>query len=135
MSYAIICLTALLVSGLTLFSGFGLGTLLMPAFALFFPVEIAVGATALVHLANNVFKVVLIGRKADWRVVLRFALPAAVAAIAGALLLTYFAELPPLAEYHLAGRRFAVTPVKLVMAVLIMGFGAAELSPRVDKLA
>ena len=86
-------------------------------------------------LANNVFKVVLVGRKADWRVVLRFALPAAVAAVAGALLLTYFAELPPLAEYSLAGRRFAVTPVKLVMAVLIMGFGAAELSPRVDKLA
>ncbi len=135
MSYAIICLTALVVSGLTLFSGFGLGTILMPAFALFFPVEIAVGATALVHLANNVFKVLLVGRKADWRVVLRFALPAAVAAVAGALLLTYFAELPPLAEYSLAGRRFAVTPVKLVMAVLIMGFGAAELSPRVDKLA
>jgi uncharacterized protein len=135
MSYAIICLTALVVSGLTLFSGFGLGTLLMPAFALFFPVEIAVGATALVHLANNVFKVVLVGRKADRRVVLRFALPAAVAAVAGALLLTYFADLPPFAEYSLAGRRFAVTPVKLMMAVLIMGFGMAELSPRVDKLA
>jgi hypothetical protein len=42
MSYIIICTVALLVSGLTLFSGFGLGTLLMPAFALFFPVEVAV---------------------------------------------------------------------------------------------
>jgi hypothetical protein len=31
---------ALLTSGLTLFSGFGLGTLLMPAFALFFPVPL-----------------------------------------------------------------------------------------------
>jgi hypothetical protein len=135
MSYAIICLTALLISGFTQFSGFGLGTLLMPAFALFFPVEIAVGATALVDRANNVFKVVLVGRKADWRVVLRFALPATVAAISGALLLTYFAELPPLAEYSLTVRRFAITPVKLVMAVLMMGFGAAELSPWVDKLA
>jgi uncharacterized membrane protein YfcA len=65
MSYAIICLTALVVSGLTLFSGFGLGTLLMPAFALFFPVEVAVGATALVHLANNLFKVMLVGHKAE----------------------------------------------------------------------
>jgi uncharacterized protein len=135
MSYAVICLTALLVSGLTLFSGFGLGTLLMPAFALFFPVEIAVGATALVHLANNIFKVALVGRQADGRTVRRFALPAAVAAVAGALLLTYFADLAPLAGYTLAGRRFAVTPVKLVMAFLIMGFGVAELSPRVDRLA
>lgn len=47
------CLTALVVSGLTLFSGFGLGTLLMPAFAVFFPVEVAVAATAVVHLATN----------------------------------------------------------------------------------
>ena len=36
MSYLIICTVALAVSGLTLFSGFGLGTLLMPVFALFF---------------------------------------------------------------------------------------------------
>lgn len=35
--YVVLCLTALLVSGLTLFSGFGLGTLLMPAFAIFSP--------------------------------------------------------------------------------------------------
>jgi hypothetical protein len=51
MSYLIICVVAFAVSGLTLFSGFGLGTLLMPAFALFFPV--AVAATAVVHLANE----------------------------------------------------------------------------------
>ena len=30
MDYALITLTSLVVSGLTLFSGFGLGTLLMP---------------------------------------------------------------------------------------------------------
>jgi uncharacterized membrane protein YfcA len=87
MSYIVICIVALVVSGLTLFSGFGLGTLLMPAFALFFPVEIAVGATAVVHLANNIFKAVLVGRKADFGIVLKFALPAAAAAVLGALLL------------------------------------------------
>jgi hypothetical protein len=38
---------AFAVSGLTLFPGFGLGTLLMPAFALFFPIEVAVAATAI----------------------------------------------------------------------------------------
>jgi len=37
------------VSGLTLFSGFGLGTLLMPTFVLFFPIEVAVAATAIVY--------------------------------------------------------------------------------------
>ncbi len=57
----LVCLVALLASGLTLFSGFGLGTLLLPAFALFFPVEIAVAATAIVHLINNLFKLLLVG--------------------------------------------------------------------------
>jgi len=78
---------ALLVSALTLFSGFGLGTLLMPAFALLFPVEVAIAATAIVHLATNLLKVGLVGRKATAGIVLRFALPAAVMAMIGALLL------------------------------------------------
>ncbi len=81
MDYALITLTSLVVSGLTLFSGFGLGTLLMPAFALFFPVPTAIAATAVVHLANNLFKLGLVGRQADWRVVARFSLPAALAAL------------------------------------------------------
>lgn len=85
MSYIIICTVALLVSALTLFFGFGLGTLLMPAFALFFPLEVAIAATAIVHLANNLFKVGLVGRKANAGIVLRFALPAAITAMIGAL--------------------------------------------------
>src|SRR5690606_23584171 len=36
MSYLVICTVALLASTLTFFSGFGLGKLLLPAFALFF---------------------------------------------------------------------------------------------------
>ena len=71
MSYVIICSTALLVSGLTLFSGFGLGTILMPAFAVFFPIEVAVAATAVVHGTNNIFKMIMVGRHADYGLVLR----------------------------------------------------------------
>ena len=89
MMYLIVSVVSFLVAGLTFFSGFGLGTLLMPVFAVFFTVQIAVAATAIVHLANNIFKVVLIGKKADKRTVLLFGLPAALAAIAGALLLGY----------------------------------------------
>ena len=77
MSYVVVCGVALMVSGLTLFSGFGLGTLLMPTFALFFPVEVAVAATAVVHLANNVFKLFLVGQYPSselWRVQLSLVL-------------------------------------------------------------
>jgi uncharacterized protein len=134
LAYIIVCLVSFLVAALTLFSGFGLGTLLMPAFALFFPVTVAVAATAVVHLANNMFKVALIGRQADWGVLTRFALPAAVAAMFGARLLTWFAHRPPLAVYALAGQVHEITVVKLVVAILIIFFALFDLSPRLNKL-
>jgi uncharacterized protein len=135
MSLLVVCLAALLASGLTLFSGFGLGTILTPVFALFFPVQAAVAMTAVVHLANNLFKIGLVGRDADWGVVLRFGLPAAFAAMAGAGLLGFFAGLPALASYELGARIHEVTPVKAAIGMLIVGFALLELSPRFARLA
>ncbi len=135
MSYLIICTVAFVISGLTLFSGFGLGTLLMPAFALFFPIEVAVAATAIVHLANNIFKVILVGRSADAKTVLKFALPAAVFAMLGALLLNYFTTVEPLVEYVLAGRTCTITVVKLVIATLIFTFAVLELTSVTKKFS
>jgi uncharacterized membrane protein YfcA len=130
-----VCLAALAASALTLISGFGLGTLLTPVFALFFPVEAAVAATAVVHLANNLFKVGLVGRHARLDIVLRFGLPAAGASLLGALALVYVASLPPVASYEAFGAVRHVTPVKLVIGVLIGAFALAELSSRVAALA
>ena len=88
MEYLIVCTVALLASGLTFFSGFGLGTILMPVLALFFPVTIAIAATAIVHFANNLFKLALVGRSANRDVLIRFGVPAVVAALIGAWLLS-----------------------------------------------
>jgi uncharacterized membrane protein YfcA len=130
MDYLVICGVAVLVSGVTLFSGFGLGTVLMPAFALFFPVPVAIAATAIVHLANNLFKLALVGRSADWRIALKFSLPAVLAAIAGANLLNGFAGLPAIAAYDLAGRTHEITAVGVVIGSLIVTFALLELSSR-----
>ncbi len=46
MTDVIIIVAALLASALTLISGFGLGTMMLPVFALFFPVDVAVGMTS-----------------------------------------------------------------------------------------
>lgn len=135
MDYALITLTSLFVSGLTLFSGFGLGTLLTPAFALFFPIPTAIAATAVVHLSNNLFKLALVGKQADWRVVARFSLPAALAALVGASVLVGFAELPALMSYELSGRTVEITPVKLVIGSLIVVFASLELSSGLDGLS
>jgi uncharacterized membrane protein YfcA len=133
--YLLITLIAFLVAALTLFSGFGLGTLLMPAFAMFFPVEVAIAATAIVHLANNLFKLALVARHANWQVVLLFGVPAALAALIGAFLLETLTDLPPLAAFELAGQPHRVTPVKLVVGVLLVLFATLELHPRSEKLA
>src|SRR4030065_205002 len=135
MEYIVVCLVAMLVSALTLFSGFGLGTVLMPAFALFFSVPVAIAATAVVHLANNIFKVFLVGRKADWGVVIRFAIPGAIAAFIGAALLNLFAHLTPLYTYQLFGREYDITVIKLVIGILIIGFALFELLPRFRRFS
>ena len=135
MDYLTICLVAVLASGLTLFSGFGLGTILTPAFALFFPIPTAIAMTAVVHLSNNLFKIGLVGSNADWRVVARFGVTAALAAIAGASLLALFALQPAWTTYQVGDRWFEITPVKAVVGLLIVAFALLELSPRFDKLS
>jgi uncharacterized membrane protein YfcA len=132
-TYLAVCLVALIASALTLFSGFGLGTLLLPAFALVFPVEIAVAATAVVHLTNNLFKLVLVGRDAKAGVVLALGVPAIPAAFGGAWLLGALAAVPELARYTLAGLEARVTVVKLALALLIAVFAALELSPASER--
>ncbi|MGQ3684506.1 MAG: TSUP family transporter [Candidatus Loosdrechtia sp.] len=134
MDYLVICTVALIVSALTLFSGFGLGTLLMPAFAIFFPIEIAIAATAIVHLANNLFKLALVGKLANYKIVLIFAVPASIMAITGALLLNYFTDVPPITEYTFSGRTFSITVVKIVIGILLAIFAILELNPRFEKL-
>jgi uncharacterized membrane protein YfcA len=126
MTYLIVCSVAFLASALTFFSGFGLGTLLLPAFAVFFAIEKAVALTAVVHFLNGVFKLFLVWRRIDRAVVVRFGLPAIVGAFAGAGLLVWLAGGGPLLTYSLFGRSVEVVPVKLVVGLLLLFFACAE---------
>ena len=133
--YLTICLGAFLASGLTLFSGFGLGTLLLPVMALFFSVDLAIALTAVVHALNNLFKCWLLGRYADRAAVLKFGLPAILAAFLGARVLLYLSDLQPLINYQVLGREAQVMPVKLVVAALMVVFALVELAPRPASLS
>ena len=135
MQYLIICLAAFLASGLTLFSGFGLGTLLLPAMALFFPIDLAIALTAVVHALNNLFNGWLLGRYADRGTVLKFGLPAIVSALVGARVLLYLSDLPPLLTYQVFGQAVHVLPVKLVVACLMVIFALFELLPIFAKIS
>lgn len=135
MEYLFICTAAFVASGLTLFSGFGLGTLLMPVFAIFFPIDVAVALTAVVHLFNNLFKLILLGKYADRTTVIQFGLPAILAALLGAWALLSLSDLKPLVHYQLLSRDLQVTPVKLIVAILMIFFALFELVPKFDKLS
>ena len=135
MDYVIIGLTAFLASGLTLYSGFGLGTVLLPAFALFFPVPVAVAATGVVHLFNNLFKGSLLRREADWRTVARFGLPAIPAAIAGAWLLAELGSTSRLFVWSAFDREYGPTAAGATIGALMIVFALLELQPWFQRLA
>ncbi len=133
-AYAVLGLVAFLASLLTFFSGFGLGTLLTPVFILFFPVDVAIALTAVVHFVNNLFKLVLVGRHADKSVLWRFGLPAVLAALLGAWCLLQISELPPLFDYSLASKQVDVSPVKFIIGCLLIIFALLEILPAFQKI-
>jgi hypothetical protein len=106
----------------------------MPVFALFFPIEVAVAVTAVVHGANNLFKIAVVGKHADRTLVMRFGIPAILAAFAGAAALGFVSHAGQLATYSLGPRTAIVTPVKLVMGALMLAFAMFELLPRLREL-
>jgi uncharacterized membrane protein YfcA len=132
--YIVISVIAFLVAILTFFSGFGLGTLLTPAFMLFFPVDMAIALTGVVHLFNNLFKLALVGRHADKTVLLRFGIPAVLAALLGAWLLVNISDLGPLFSYTIRGRQIDVYPVKFIVAILLIIFALMDLLPYFKSL-
>lgn len=135
MDYILIALTSLLASALTFFSGFGLNTLLLPVFALFFPLDIAISLTAVVHVLNNCFKLGLIGKHTHWNTVLYFGIPALIASFVGAYMLTQISQTKPLYTYNISGRTFTITWIKTITGVLILVFMAMESIPRLKKLS
>ncbi len=71
----------------TFYTGFGLNTILVPVFMIYFDAPIAVLMAGIVHLCNNILKVALTARSIDWLLFRNFGIPAIFFALLGALLL------------------------------------------------
>ncbi|MDO9153794.1 MAG: sulfite exporter TauE/SafE family protein [Paludibacter sp.] len=134
MEIIIICLAAFFTAILTFFSGFGLGTILAPVFAIFFPIDIAIALTGVVHFSNNLFKIVLIGKNTDKAVLLRFGIPAIFASFLGAWLLLKITVLPSILQYQMWGKEFEITLVKFIIAILLIVFSILEIAPSFQKV-
>ena len=125
----IICLVAFFAAILTFFSGFGLGTILTPVLMIFFPVETAIALTGIVHFINNVFKIILVGKHADFKVLKQFGIPSVIFAFIGAMVLLNIPDSQAFFEYELMGKQFEVYPLKFTIAVLLFIFAAMDLIP------
>ncbi len=134
MEYIIVCGIVIIGSLLTFFSGFGLGTLLLPTFSVFFPVSFAVAATGVVHFANNIFKFILVYRNVNLKVLMKFGIPALFAALLGSYLLISIGESATLYNYSIGSIKAEVTSLKMLVGFLMLFFAIWEFIPQVDNL-
>ncbi len=100
----------------------------------FFPVEVAIALTGVVHFTNNLFKLYLVKENIDRPILIRFGVPAILTSFAGAWLLTTITGMPVLFSYSLGGSNYEVLPVNLVIAILLIVFAVLDLIPKFKKL-
>ena len=126
MEMILIASTAFLASLLTFFSGFGLGTLLMPVIAIFFPLPIAIAITAMVHFSNNLLKCGLLFKYSDFPTFMRFGIPAIVFSFLGAWTLDVLSVWRWDFTYTFLGLVAHMTPLKVVIGLVIVLFLVVE---------
>lgn len=119
---------------LTFFSGFGLGTLLLPVFLMFFSIQEAILLTASVHLINNVFKGSIVASHIQGATLLTFGIPSILGAWVGAEALTLINSGNPLFQYSIGNTALSVFPTNLAIGILMIVFTLFELIPSLEKL-
>jgi uncharacterized membrane protein YfcA len=81
--YSVLVLVTLATSVVTLFTGFGVGTVLAPVMALYFDVKVAVFLAAIVHFFNNASRLYLYRDEVHWGVIKRFGIISLLGAFLG----------------------------------------------------
>jgi hypothetical protein len=123
----IILLVVLLGSVLSFFSGFGLGTILLPTFSLFFSIELAIFATAIVHFFNSFFKFTFIFRSINFRLLLKFGGTAIPFALLGAWILKKADKSILLIQYDLPFYQQDVSLIQFSIGLVMISFAFVEL--------
>ncbi|MCB0482310.1 MAG: sulfite exporter TauE/SafE family protein [Flavobacteriales bacterium] len=129
MEYIVVSLVAFFASMLTFFSGFGLGTLLLPVFAFFFSVEEAIAVTGVVHLLNNLFKLGLVGKDISKSVALKFGVPAILGALIGAWGLIHLSGTASVYEGEIMGLAINVKGINLTIGIVLIAFALYDIIP------
>jgi uncharacterized membrane protein YfcA len=128
-----ILLTVFIGAALTLVSGFGLGTLLLPVMAIFFPVDVAILLTAWVHLANNLIKFGFYYKYISWPIILRFAPTAIIGAWMGSTILGQMNDWN--APIEVAFLSIKTTAFKMALGFLLGLFAIIEWLPQSKRIS
>ena len=129
--YLIIGLVAFSAAILTFFSGFGLGTLLLPAFALFVNLELAIAMTAIVHLANNMLKLGLVFQGINLAILCYFGVGALLGAGIGSFLLALISDLGLFYKTTIWGSPREVNFIEFTIGILMLCFAIIEFYPKI----
>lgn len=81
--YAILIAVTLATSVVTLFTGFGVGTIMMPVMMLFFDVKVAIFLAAIVHFFTNLSRLFLYRAELNWAIIQRFGVVSILGAFIG----------------------------------------------------
>lgn len=131
----VIIITALFASILTFFSGFGLGTILLPVFSIFFELQVAIAMTAIVHLFNNLFKISFLTKDINWEVFQKFGITAFIGAILGAFLMNNLVVQNNIYDFNIFNHQFNSSLIQITIGLLIIIFAVIDLLPNLsDKL-
>lgn len=120
--FIIISLIAFLASITTFFSGFGLGTILLVVFGCFFPMDIAVASTAIVHFINAMFKITITFKFIHWKTILYFGFFAVVGSILGSMLLTNISISYVIYHLTINSIQYEVYILDFVLSIIILLF-------------
>lgn len=130
MEYLLIAIVTFFVSFISFYSGFGLGTILMPVIAIFLPLPLAIALTAVIHLFHNLFKTGLLWKAVDWNVATKFGSVALIASIPGALLLKKLSVFAPLKKYSVLGIPAELSILHICIGLLLILFATLEAFPQ-----
>ncbi|MBI3354739.1 MAG: sulfite exporter TauE/SafE family protein [Nitrospirae bacterium] len=111
-------IAAFLAAGLTLMTGFGLGTILLPVFLLFYDVKVAILIVAVVHLSNNLLRLSLFKENLNLEILKRFGMLTLVGAFIGA---------------YLQGS-ISSAAVKVILGIALIFLGLKEVLPFAEQM-
>lgn len=127
-------IVAFFASILTFFSGFWIWTILLPVFVLFFPLDLAIAMTWIVHLSNNLFKYFIIWNNFDKNTVLRLWLTWIVWSILWAYIFLRISNLNIDIDYSIFSYSFSVNMFSFIIWALLIFFSFLEISTKFKNI-